>query len=107
MKRSWMSPVVGDMHQQLAARLVGDFVRRDYAFHLRYLAAAHAGFADRQDFRFILIAHGKMQHQVHVRAQAKLGKLALGGGGWFFGCGRLFLLRFRHVGHGINTRLGF
>ena len=43
------------------------------------LAAAHTGFADRDDLGFVLIAHRQVQYQVHVAAQSEAGELAFEG----------------------------
>jgi hypothetical protein len=82
---------IGDGDDQLLARFVGDLVFRDDAFDLRHVAAAQAGFADRDDLRLVFVAHGQMQDQVHVGAQAKLGKLD------FVGFWRCFGGRWRHI----------
>ena len=84
-----LARVVLDRHQQLAPRLIGNFIFDHEAFDLPGLQAAHAGFADRDDPGLVLVAHRQVQHQVHVGAQPKLGELAFCGfrGGWGLGSG--------------------
>ncbi len=72
-----LARVVGNGHDQLSTRSVLDFAGCDDAFHLRRIARHETGFADWHDLRFILVAQGQMQHQIHVRAQAKPGELVL------------------------------
>jgi hypothetical protein len=86
-----LAGLVGDRHQQLAARPQADFIFGNDAFDLRHVAAAQAGFADRHHLRFVFVAQRQVQHQVHVGAQPQLGELA------FVGFWRRFRFGWRHV----------
>jgi hypothetical protein len=41
------------------------------------------GFFDGDDLRLVLVAHGQVQHQVHVRVQAQLGQFGFCADGFF------------------------
>ncbi|MDR8835128.1 hypothetical protein FEQ02_06218 [Burkholderia pseudomultivorans] len=71
-----LAVVVLDLHDELAARPVGDFVVEHDAFGLR--DAAGQQFADRRERGFVLIAHRQMQHEIDRAREAELRELVGG-----------------------------
>ena len=63
--------LVSDGDDQLTTRTKLDIAVRHHTFHLHRRSAHKTGRGDAGDLGFVLVAHGQMQHQFHVRAQSE------------------------------------